>query len=149
MNISNFIFDVISEWWKCWRLFFDRKHKENLKSNQIYEMNKIANESWLGHLKPFPKWCIYSDCLIFLKHFDRKLILMLQEKLQIKESQSNILAIKADWVIWSLFLAVQNGAFTATLREIFPFFASWFVNEVGQAISICTTKSQSAHCTFG
>ena len=46
---------------------------------------------------------------------------MLQEKLQIKQIKSNILAIKADWVIWSLFLAVQNGAFTATLREIFPF----------------------------
>ena len=67
-------FDVISEWnslgtkkfaWKCWRIFFDRKRKENLKSNQIYEMNKIA--------------------------------------------------IKTDWVIWSLFLAVQNGAFTTTL----------------------------------
>ena len=97
--------------------------------------------SWLSKMMHLPR--LYE----ILKHLDRKLILMLQEKLQLKQSQSNILAIKADWVIWSLFLAVQNGAFTATLREIFPFFASWFVNEVGQAISICTTKRQSAHCT--
>ena len=73
-------------------------------------------------MKPFHgcQKCIYSDSLKSLKQ-DRKLTLMLQEKLQIKQIQSNILAIKADWVIWSLFLAVQNGAFTATLREIFPF----------------------------
>ena len=63
---------------------------------------------------------VHLPRLLSLKQ-DRKLILMPQEKLQIKQIQSNILAIKADWVIWSLFLAVQNGAFTATLREIFPF----------------------------